>query len=218
MAEPAGTSLRAVRHYHDIGLLDEPERRSNGYKQYGVSHLVRLLRVKRLAAPGFSLSRIADMRDGPDCAPDPRDPRALDDEPAATVERLQHARAEVGALMRRTAATDLPLRFASVDETAELPDPDRSSVTVLGTVLGPKGRDAYADEQARQSPAERLVPYVRGLRVRHPGLSDLASDAPRGRWHTARTIGRAVTDLCNPARIDVMRRLRTLLPDTDDPW
>ncbi|GAA4964965.1 hypothetical protein GCM10023238_35760 [Streptomyces heliomycini] len=108
MAEPAGTSLRAVRHYHDIGLLDEPERRSNGYKQYGVSHLVRLLRVKRLAAPGFSLSRIADMRDGPDCAPDPRDPRALDDEPAATVERLQHARAEVGALMRRTAATDLP--------------------------------------------------------------------------------------------------------------
>ena len=48
IAELAGTSLRAVRHYHDVGLLPEPERRSNGYKQCGVAHLVRLLRIKRL--------------------------------------------------------------------------------------------------------------------------------------------------------------------------
>ncbi|MFE6709480.1 MerR family DNA-binding transcriptional regulator [Streptomyces sp. NPDC057695] len=30
IAELAGTSLRAVRHYHHIGLLDEPDRLSNG--------------------------------------------------------------------------------------------------------------------------------------------------------------------------------------------
>ncbi|MEU2562469.1 MerR family transcriptional regulator [Streptomyces longispororuber] len=235
MAELAGTSLRAVRHYHEIGLLEEPERRSNGYKQYGVSHLVRLLRIKRLTALGLSLSQIADMREGPDSAPDQRDLRALDAELAATIERLQHARAEVGALMRRTAASDLPLSLASLDEAAEFPDPDRSFVTVLGTVLGPSGMDAYADllheepqpvareldelpadadEQARQSLAERLVPYVRGLRVKHPGLRDLASDAPRGRQHADRTIGKAVADLYNPAQIDVMRRLRELLSDS----
>lgn len=69
MADLAGVSLRAVRHYHDIGLLDEPERRSNGYKQYGVSHLVRLLRIKRLTALGFSLSQIAHMDDDPDSIP-----------------------------------------------------------------------------------------------------------------------------------------------------
>ncbi|MFD3517968.1 MerR family transcriptional regulator [Streptomyces sp. NPDC058657] len=232
MAELAGTSLRAVRHYHEIGLLEEPERRSNGYKQYGVSHLVRLLRIKRLTTLGFSLSQIADMRDGPDSAPDPRDLRALDAELAATIERLEHARAEVGALMRRTAASDLPLRVAFVDEKAEFPDPDRSFVTVLGTVLGPSGMGAYADllaqqpqpvareldelpadadEQARHSLAERLVPYVQGLRVRHPGLNDLASDAPRGRQHAGRTIGKAIADLYNPAQIDVMRRLHELL-------
>ena len=108
MAELAGTSLRAVRDYHDIGLLEEPGRRSNGYKQYGVSHLVRLLRIKRHTALGFSLSQIADMRDGPDSDPDPRDLRALDDELAATIERLQHVRSDVGALMRRTAASELP--------------------------------------------------------------------------------------------------------------
>ncbi|WP_223773044.1 MerR family transcriptional regulator [Streptomyces sp. 135] len=178
------------------------------------------------------------MRDGPDSDPDPRDLRTLDEELAAAIERLQHARAEVGALMRRTATADLPLRLASVDETAELADPDRSFVTVLGTVLGPRGMDAYADllheepqpvarefdelpadadEQARQSLAERLVSHVRGLRARHPGLSDLASDAPRGRQHTARTIRTAITDLYNPAQVDVMRRLHALLSDTGDP-
>jgi hypothetical protein len=136
--------------------------------------------------------------------------------------------------MGRKAASDLPLRFASVDGAAELPDPDRSFVTVLGTVLGPGGMDAYADllheepqpvareldelpadadESVRQSLAERLVPHVRGLRDRHPGLSDLASDAPRGRQHTARTVGKALTDLYNPAQVDVMRRLHALLSD-----
>ncbi|MFE1327682.1 hypothetical protein [Streptomyces sp. NPDC058741] len=139
--------------------------------------------------------------------------------------------------MRGRGATDLPLRLAPLDETAELPDPDRSFVTVLGTVLGPRGMDAYADplheepqpvareldelpadadEPTRQSLAERLVPHVRGLRGRHPGLSDLAADAPRGRQHTARTLGKAITDLCNPAQVDVMRRLHTLLCDTGD--
>jgi DNA-binding transcriptional MerR regulator len=63
IAELAGTSLRAVRHYHEVGLLPEPERHSNGYKQYGVAHLVRLLRIKRLVDLGFSLSRIAELGD-----------------------------------------------------------------------------------------------------------------------------------------------------------
>ncbi|MEU2958876.1 MerR family transcriptional regulator [Streptomyces albidoflavus] len=188
MAELAGVSLRAVRHYHDIGLIEEPERRSNGYKQYGVSHLVRLLRIKRLTALGFSLSQIADMDDAPDSGPDPRDLRALDAELAATIERLQHARAEVGALLRGRAASD---------QLNELP--------------------ADADELTRQSLAERLVPYVLGLRSRHPGLSDLASDAPRGRQHTAGTLGKAISDLYNPAQVDVMKRLAGLLSGVDAP-
>ncbi|MFJ4878984.1 hypothetical protein ACIP93_27795 [Streptomyces sp. NPDC088745] len=119
--------------------------------------------------------------------------------------------------------------------TEPVAHPDRSFVTVLGTVLGPNGMDAYAevldqqpqpvareldelpahvDEQARQSLAGRLVPHVRGLRARHPGLNDLTSDAPRGRQHAGRTIGAAIADLYNPAQIDVMRRLRELLSDS----
>ncbi|WDV32000.1 hypothetical protein OIM90_13820 [Streptomyces sp. AD16] len=76
---------------------------------------------------------------------------------------------------------------------------------------------ADADELTRQSLAERLVPYVLGLRSRHPGLSDLASDAPRGRQHTAGTLGKAISDLYNPAQVDVMKRLAGLLSDVDAP-
>ncbi|MCX6466467.1 MAG: MerR family transcriptional regulator [Pseudonocardiales bacterium] len=44
-----------MRHYHDVGLLEEPRRRTNGYKQYGVAHLVRVLRITRLADLGLTL-------------------------------------------------------------------------------------------------------------------------------------------------------------------
>ena len=43
LAELAGTTIKAVRHYHEHGLLEEPRRAVNGYKQYGAGHLVRLL-------------------------------------------------------------------------------------------------------------------------------------------------------------------------------
>ncbi|MFD4595631.1 MerR family transcriptional regulator [Streptomyces rubiginosohelvolus] len=234
IAELAGISLRSVRHYHEIGLLDEPERQSNGYKQYSVSHLLHLLRIKRLSALGFSLARISEMRSDADPRADLAELRALDDELAATIERLQQARTEVGALLRRTSASDLPLRFASLDDVAELPEPDRSFVSVIDTVLGPRALDGYADllqqkpdpvatelddlpadadESTRRSLAERLVPYVRALRVRHAGLDDLASDAPHGRHVTARTMEKAIGDLYNPAQVDVMRRVGNLLGD-----
>ena len=35
LAGLAGTTVNTIRHYHRLGLLDEPERRYNGYKQYG---------------------------------------------------------------------------------------------------------------------------------------------------------------------------------------
>jgi DNA-binding transcriptional MerR regulator len=58
LAELAGTTLKTVRHYHRIGLLDEPERAANGYKRYRVPHLIRLLRIRRLVDLGVPLSAI----------------------------------------------------------------------------------------------------------------------------------------------------------------
>src|SRR5690606_8663333 len=48
LAELAQTTVNTIRHYHHLGLLAEPARKDNGYKQYGVKHLARLLRIRRL--------------------------------------------------------------------------------------------------------------------------------------------------------------------------
>ncbi|EED6225780.1 MerR family DNA-binding transcriptional regulator, partial [Salmonella enterica subsp. enterica serovar Haifa] len=44
LARLAGVTVRALRHYHQVGILAEPERRSNGYREYDVHDLIRVLR------------------------------------------------------------------------------------------------------------------------------------------------------------------------------
>lgn len=225
IADLAGTSLRAVRHYHQIGLLPEPERRSNGYKQYGVAHLVRLVRIKRLVDLGFSLPQIAALGDADDHPEQAL--RALDDELAATIERLQRARAELAELLTTAAPTDLPPEFAAPDAVAKLPDADRKLIVVLSRVLGPRGQQAYAelirdsyedpatrefdilpadaDEATREGLAARLAPYIRSVRQAHPALMEARSDAPRGPRFAEKAIEDAMADLYNPAQLDVLR-------------
>lgn len=78
-------------------MLDEPSRRANGYKQYEVAHLVRLLRIRRLRDLGVPLDRMDEVGlrdDSPEAAL-----RVIDADLAAGVERLQRARAEIHAVL-----------------------------------------------------------------------------------------------------------------------
>ncbi|ASR35666.1 MerR family transcriptional regulator [Prauserella marina] len=237
VAQLAGTTLRAVRHYHEVGLLDEPERAANGYKRYGVAHLVRILRIKRLTALGFSLSRIADMGEAEEHSPEALD--ALDEELAATIERLQRVRAEIAVLRRNGAPTDLPPELATVAEDAELDSPGRALLTVMAQVVSPSTINAYtnllrtepsgpetaefdalpadADESTRQELALRLVAYGRELRARHPELREPLASEPSGPHDAARTIDVAINELYNAAQRDVLLRVRRLRADTDEP-
>jgi DNA-binding transcriptional MerR regulator len=97
LAELAGTTLNAVRHYHRVGILDEPDRTSNGYKQYEVRHLTRLILIRRLRDMGVPLDRIeqASCPDSTEAALG-----AIDDELAENIERLQRSRSEIGAILR----------------------------------------------------------------------------------------------------------------------
>src|ERR1700754_1383872 len=224
IAELAGTSLRAVRHYHEVGLIPEPERRANGYKQYGVSHLVRLLRIKRLVDLGFSLSQIAAMGD------DDHHPaealRALDAELAATIEQLQRARVELGLILRHHAPTDLPTGFASAAGGAELSEADRSVVVVMSRLMGPRRLEAYAevlrsvaidptdtefdslpanaDAEVRQDLAERMAPRIRRIQAEHPDMAMPDTDAPRRKRLVNESTAAAVRDLYNQAQVDVI--------------
>jgi len=60
VAKIAGVSTRAIRHYHAVGALPEPERRSNGYREYTTKDLLMLVRLVRLAELGLTLDEIRD--------------------------------------------------------------------------------------------------------------------------------------------------------------
>ena len=66
LAEAAGTTVRTVRHYHAEGLLPEPARRPNGYREYDAPALLRLVRVRRLVGLGLSLPEVRDALVGDD--------------------------------------------------------------------------------------------------------------------------------------------------------
>lgn len=155
IARIAGVSTRALRHYHSIGLLDEPPRGENGYRDYDVMDLTRVLHIKRLAALGFSLAHIKDMLEGEqgsELGQDEQDSRStmskreselealdlLDRELEMQIERLQAKRDTIALLRKEQLDPSLPIRFArSVkklydnlppDASAQATDNDRATI------------------------------------------------------------------------------------------
>ena len=58
LAAAAGVTVRTVRHYHQVGLLPEPERDASGYRRYDAQAAVDLIRIRTLADAGVPLARI----------------------------------------------------------------------------------------------------------------------------------------------------------------
>ncbi|WDG28919.1 MerR family transcriptional regulator [Streptomyces sp. CA-278952] len=56
----AGSTPRAIRHYHEIGLLPEPERGGDGRRRYGYEDMISLLWIRRTADAGIALDDIRD--------------------------------------------------------------------------------------------------------------------------------------------------------------
>ncbi|MFG3530811.1 MerR family transcriptional regulator [Streptomyces sp. NPDC047917] len=61
IAALVGVTSRTIRHYHHIGLLPEPARRTNGYRSYGVRDAVVLARIRRLSELGLGLDEVRDV-------------------------------------------------------------------------------------------------------------------------------------------------------------
>jgi DNA-binding transcriptional MerR regulator len=55
-----GTTPRAIRHYHEIGLLPEPERGGDDRRRYGYDDMIRLLWIRKMADAGIALDDIRD--------------------------------------------------------------------------------------------------------------------------------------------------------------
>ncbi|WP_203821224.1 MerR family transcriptional regulator [Paractinoplanes ferrugineus] len=67
LAGYAGTTVKAVRVYHDRGLLAEPPRDDSGYRRYDAGHAIQLVKIRTLAEAGVPLARIKELLTaGPD--------------------------------------------------------------------------------------------------------------------------------------------------------
>ncbi|MBQ0828613.1 MerR family transcriptional regulator [Streptomyces tagetis] len=97
LAAYAGVTVRAVRHYHRIGLMPEPERDRSGYRAYDAGAVVRLIRVHVLADAGVPLARVQELLDaGPEEFAD--SVREIDKDLRAEIRRLQGTRERLGRL------------------------------------------------------------------------------------------------------------------------
>jgi DNA-binding transcriptional MerR regulator len=89
LASYAGVTIRAVRHYHQIGLLPEPERDASGYRSYDAAAVVHLIRIRTLAEAGVPLARVRELLDA--------DPETFAE---ATAEIDRQLRAQIRALQQ----------------------------------------------------------------------------------------------------------------------
>ncbi|GIE35751.1 transcriptional regulator, MerR family protein [Actinoplanes italicus] len=224
LAELSGTTVNTIRHYHRLSLLEEPERRNNGYKQYQVRHLVSLLRIRRLTELGVPLARIRAEGDyGPELL------RQIDADLAAEIKRLGRARSDIAVILRDGGPADAPAGFESVaprlsaadhsllhvfaqlyDEDTmrdlrRMVEADTDPLTAEIDALPPD-----ADERTRQSLAEKLAPTLARHLIDYPWLNDPAQHLSKGRHVTRQTFVDAVVASYNPAQLDVLSRAGAL--------
>jgi DNA-binding transcriptional MerR regulator len=97
LAAYAGVTVRAVRHYHKVGLLPEPERDRSGYRIYDAAAVVRLIRIRTLADAGVPLARVQELLDaGPEEFDD--GVQEIDKDLRAEIRRLQGTRSRLARL------------------------------------------------------------------------------------------------------------------------
>lgn len=93
MSRRAGVPVETVRYYEKIGLLPEPDRHPNGYRDYRPAHLDRLLFIKRCRTLDMAQDEIRELiqlTNQPDA-----DCHGVD---ALIARHLQHVRARIGEL------------------------------------------------------------------------------------------------------------------------
>ena len=144
-----GTTPRAIRHYHDLGLLPEPVRGSDDRRLYGYEEMIRLLWIRKMADAGIALDDIREAFTGTalaggDSAHDvavvlERLERAL----IAQESELQQQRLAVQRMRTRGSRMGLLSDFVT-DRFESLPEgslrqADLDNLLVIERVFGPLG-------------------------------------------------------------------------------
>lgn len=154
LADLTGVTLRSIRHWHDRGLLPEPDRLSNGYKQYTAQHLVLALRIARLTSLDFSLDQVAAMLDSEELGRESL--CTLRTELDSRISELTQLRFEVDALIDRGVSPDLsPEALLAMDVIGD--DPSSRNVALLLARLLPKSDMAAFATAIQDAPEDFAV-------------------------------------------------------------
>lgn len=208
LAAIAGVSTRTVRHYHRVGLLPEPARQANGYREYGLRDAVALARVRRLTELGLSLDEVRDAL-ADDAGKDLHEILAeLDADLGRQQEAIARRRARLAELLERAeSGGGLPAEGPVSPELAAIFD-DMARVAAgrdgLESAMAAREREllAFLEASAGQGHREWLLAMTRALSsdpeamarayeiyARLDGLADAEPDDPR-----IEDVARAVAD------------------------
>jgi DNA-binding transcriptional MerR regulator len=107
VADRVGLSLRTVRYYEEMGLIEPQTRTEGGFRLYTEAHVDRLALIKRMKPLGFTVQEMRELLDARDALREHGDERArerLSDFARATADRCDVLRAklEAGEELART--------------------------------------------------------------------------------------------------------------------
>lgn len=193
LAKLAGVSVRTLRHYHAIGLLPEPPRQSNGYRDYSVQDLAQLLRIKRLSSLGFSLERVSEVLNEMDAGLSAEAGTSadnaldlLDKELALQIEQLEEQRRTIRLLKQERLDPDLPIRFARTikplmgyaNAATNVATSDRAALLVAGHLI-PENYLVELESISEALHDNELLDALYAIQNRHDTLDPEASQKER---------------------------------------
>lgn len=179
LAGLAGVSTRAVRHYHAVGLLPEPQRDASGYRRYATADVVRLVRIVRLRAVGMPIPRITEQLS--DTSTGSRELRRLAAELRAEIARLTAVHDQLLQMATQAALTPAEAVGKALRDAGRLaPDgclvPAEAAATELVDALHPAGVavavEAMSPLLADPGRADRLAELVQQVQQLPEDLTD----------------------------------------------
>ena len=137
-------SVKALRHYHDLGLLEPASiDRASGYRFYDVGQVPVAQVVRRLRDLGMPLDQVKSVIEAPDVTARNAEIAAhltrMERELAQTRETVAGLRALLAAPPRR-----LPVEFRSIPATASVAIREEVSVAEFGDWWGAAFAELYA--------------------------------------------------------------------------
>ncbi|WP_078631710.1 MerR family transcriptional regulator [Streptomyces resistomycificus] len=209
LAAAVGVTTRTVRHYHHLGLLPEPERLGNGYRDYTLRHAVVLARIRRLTELGLGLGEVRDVL-AEDAGKDLVEVLTeLDEDLARQEAAIRERRARLRALLQAGAlpaegpvSPELATLFGEVGQVSGSPmaAKDREILALLDTSATPETREQLIGLVGSAFATPGGVERAREAYALLDALADAGPDDPR-----VDEAARALAD-CLPAE---------LLPEAD---